>query len=213
MESLGQTGPTLPITGALFPLGAAAVRCGAMGGRAHDRVNCSCAATEPAATEPATSTARPSATLCSSRARLGSVAEHVSAAYRLLPQPPRADPSVKCCRNKASEGGPIDRNRTLHFTKLGVAAWPEACEARCAALPRCRYFSHSMIWRNCILCADCDEPEVPIGDGSDGGESVKEWLLQRWVKQVHLIPSSQCWKTESPMHLPRCRTPSLPLLS
>ena len=28
---------------------------------------------------------------------------------------------------------------------------------------------------------------VPIGDGSDGGESVKEWLLQRWVKKDALL--------------------------
>ena len=45
------------------------------------------------------------------------------------------------------------------------AAWPRACEALCDAHPsgRCRYFSHSFRFNNCILCARC-VPEVMLGD-------------------------------------------------
>ena len=65
-------------------------------------------------------------------------------------------------RNK----GAIDWNVTLSFKDRGFAAWPRACEALCDAEPsgRCRYFSHSFRFSNCILCASCDHPEIMLGD-------------------------------------------------
>ena len=40
-----------------------------------------------------------------------------------------------------------------------------ACEALCDAEPsgRCRYFTHSIRFKMCILCAAC-EPEIALGD-------------------------------------------------
>jgi hypothetical protein len=91
----------------------------------------------------------------------------VSAAYRRLPQPAGANPAVKCCRNKGTSRGPIDWNVTLAIKDRNFAAWPRACEALCDAEPsgRCRYFSHSFRFNNCILCAAC-VPEIMLGDDS-----------------------------------------------
>ena len=89
----------------------------------------------------------------------------VSERYRRLPQPAGANPAVKCCRNKASKAGSVDWNVTLEFKDRNYAAWPAACEALCDAHPsgRCRYFSHSFRFNNCILCASC-VPEIMLGD-------------------------------------------------
>ena len=89
----------------------------------------------------------------------------VSERYRRLPQRAGANPAVKCCRNKASKAGSVDWNVTLEFKDRNYAAWPAACEALCDAHPsgRCRYFSHSFRFNNCILCASC-VPEIMLGD-------------------------------------------------
>jgi len=89
----------------------------------------------------------------------------VSSAYRRLPQPLGADPSVKCCRNKPMRGGVIDWNVTLEFSAR--AMWPSACEGLCTdhSSGRCRFFSHSVTWQRCILCTAC-VPEIMIGDDS-----------------------------------------------
>ena len=88
----------------------------------------------------------------------------VSARYRRLPMPSGANPAVKCCRNKQTSRGPIERNVTLKFTERNYAAWQAACEALCDAEPGCRYFSHSFRFEICILCAACDKPEIMLGD-------------------------------------------------
>jgi len=87
----------------------------------------------------------------------------VSAAYRRLPMPQGANPAVKCCRNKPTSVGGIQLNVTLNLTERDYAAWPSACEALCDRQPGCRFFSHSVRWQNCILCAAC-VPEIALGD-------------------------------------------------
>ena len=68
---------------------------------------------------------------------------------------------VKCCCNKASEGGPIDCNRRC-TTKLGVAAWPSgARRARYRAAP-----SATDGLAQLHPLRRLRRPEVPIGDGS-----------------------------------------------
>eukprot|EP00966_Prymnesium_polylepis_P028518 660163-Prymnesium_polylepis.1 len=165
--------------------GRAAVRCGSRYFRAapgQERLNCSCDTksrfdAEHAAVE-STEQRSGACGVTTGTDGMGGV----SRAYRRLPQPPTEDRSVKCCRNKATFGGPIDwcgrhvhlwhrvacharafrvplgrarRNVTLDLTKPGAAPWPGACEALCTNHPsgRCRYFSHSVVWRNCILCS------------------------------------------------------------
>ena len=88
----------------------------------------------------------------------------VSAAFRRLPMPAGANPAVTCCRHRQTSKGPITPN-TLNFTNKGFAAWPAACEALCDAEPsgRCRYFTHSIRYQMCSLCAAC-EPEIALGD-------------------------------------------------
>ena len=81
----------------------------------------------------------------------------VSSAFRRLPQPPNANPAVRCCRNIAGSNG------TLSFSQKRFAAWPRACEALCDAEPRCRFFSHSFRSNLCVLCESC-EPEILLGD-------------------------------------------------
>ena len=152
--------------------GHAAVRCGSRYMRpikGEERANCSCA---PRAAP------RPRRRRPSQHHRSGTCGAHadvdgtggVSERYRKLPQPAGSDPSVKCCRNKATFGGPIDHNVTLGFTAAGrgVAPWPEDCEPLCThhESGRCRFFSHSFVWQSCIFCATCDVPEIMIGDGS-----------------------------------------------
>ena len=145
-----------------------AVRCGSRyfrpGPGEEERANCSCSKAD---------TTAPPLQLPRGAGRCGAHADvdttgGVSSAYRKLPQPTGADTSVKCCRNKPTFGGPIDYNVTLSFTtKAGAAPWPEHCEPLCSQHPsgRCRFFSHSMVWKNCMFCAAC-EPEIMIGDGS-----------------------------------------------
>ena len=89
----------------------------------------------------------------------------VSAAFKRLPMPAGANPSLKCCRNKPNAAGSIDWNVTLKFTNAGVAPWPSVCEDMCERHPsgRCRFFSHSVKWKNCLICAAC-VPEVMLGD-------------------------------------------------
>ena len=79
--------------------------------------------------------------------------------------PVGANPAVKCCRNKPVSRGPIEWNVTLNFTVRDYAPWPAACEALCEHHPsgRCRFFSHSVKWKNCLICAAC-VPEVMLGD-------------------------------------------------
>lgn len=69
------------------------------------------------------------------------------------------------CRNKGTARGSIDWNVTISFKDRNFAAWPRACEALCNAEPsgRCRYFSHSFRFNNCILCTSC-VPEIMLGD-------------------------------------------------
>ena len=88
----------------------------------------------------------------------------VSAAYRRLPMPAGANPAVMCCRHRQTSKGAVTSN-TLNVTKRDFAAWPAACEALCDAEPsgRCRYFTHSIRFKMCILCAAC-EPEIALGD-------------------------------------------------
>ena len=81
----------------------------------------------------------------------------VSSAFRRLPQPPNANPAVRCCRNI------VGANGTLSFSPKRFAAWPRACEALCDAEPRCRFFSHSFRSNLCVLCESC-EPEILLGD-------------------------------------------------
>ena len=89
----------------------------------------------------------------------------VSAAFKRLPMPAGANPSVKCCRNKPNAAGSIDWNVTLKYSNPGVAPWPSVCEDMCERHPsgRCRFFSHSVKWKNCLICAAC-VPEVMLGD-------------------------------------------------
>ena len=87
----------------------------------------------------------------------------VSPAYRRLPMQPGANPAVKCCRNKPVSVGGIQWNVTLNFTNRDYAPWPSACEAICDRTPGCRFFSHSVRWQNCLLCAAC-VPEIMLGD-------------------------------------------------
>ena len=77
--------------------------------------------------------------------------------------PADAGPAVKCCRNKPTKYGDIQWNVTLNFTQRDYAAWPNACEALCEQQPGCRFFSHSVRWQNCIICATC-VPEIMLGD-------------------------------------------------
>ena len=147
-----------------------AIRCGAMGSKdgamgakePHVRKNCSC-------TTKNVQSLLPPAPGCAS-VKSGDLGDFVSSAFRRLPQPPASDASVRCCRNKGRglghANGAVNWTSTLKFSALGAAAWPEQCEAACAGLPGCRFFSHSLIHKNCIHCATCDQPEVPVGDGS-----------------------------------------------
>ena len=88
----------------------------------------------------------------------------VSGAFRRLPMPAGANPAVMCCRYRPNSKGGVTPN-TLNFTRRDYAAWPAACEALCDAEPsgRCRYFTHSLRFQMCILCAAC-EPEIALGD-------------------------------------------------
>ena len=146
--------------------GHAAVRCGSRYMKlvpGEDRANCSCV--PPAQPQPRRRR-EPATSGCGASLGVDS-SGGVSAAYRRLPQPPGADTSVKCCRNKHSFGGPINRSVTLEFTKPRTAPWPEDCEPLCTNHPsgRCRFFTHSYVWKSCILCTEC-QPEIMIGDGS-----------------------------------------------
>ena len=89
----------------------------------------------------------------------------VSSAYRRLPMPAGENPAVKCCRNKPTSRGGIEWNVTLNFTQRDYAAWPSACETMCEQHPsgRCRFFSHSVRWKNCLICSAC-VPEIMLGD-------------------------------------------------
>ena len=89
----------------------------------------------------------------------------VTAGFRRLPMPMGENPAVKCCRNKPTGRGDIQWNVTLNFTQRDYAAWPSACEALCDQHPsgRCRFFSHSVRWQNCIICSEC-VAEIALGD-------------------------------------------------
>jgi hypothetical protein len=147
----------------------ALVRCGSRYFRpapGQTRLNCSCAAAPQRGKDAPTKHFHGSAQArsCGEHATTDS-SGGVSAAYRRLPLAPGANPAVKCCRNRPSKAGPIDWNSTLNFKDRGYANWPAACEAICEAHPsgRCRYFSHSFRFSNCILCAAC-VPEIMLGD-------------------------------------------------
>ena len=130
--------------------GPSAVKCGFMGA-SNARANYSCGSS--------TALTRHEAG-CGARAYIASVGDHVSSDFRRLPQPPKTDPSVKCCQPPSR--GTHD-NRTLAITRRGTSQWPEDCEAFCTG--DCQFFSHSLFFRNCMLCNACN-PEIPIGDGS-----------------------------------------------
>jgi hypothetical protein len=90
----------------------------------------------------------------------------VSERYRRLPMAQGENPAVTCCRHRQTSKGPVSAN-TLNVTARGFAAWPAACEALCDAEPsgKCRYFTHSIRFQMCSLCAAC-EPEIALGDDS-----------------------------------------------
>merc|ERR1719446_1312615 len=54
-----------------------------------------------------------------------------------------------CCRNNGAsigDGG----------VRSGTAREPADCEAGCNADPNCTHFSHSLEYRNCVLCSECE---------------------------------------------------------
>ena len=143
------------------------VRCGSRYFKpeiGQTRLNCSCA--------PATTSQKPKHFGDSKAGHDGACGEHlsvdtlggVSAAYRRLPMPAGANPAVMCCRHRPTSKGAVTSN-TLNITRRDFAAWPAACEALCEADPtgRCRYFTHSIRFQFCILCAACN-PEIALGD-------------------------------------------------
>jgi len=150
----------------------AAVRCGSRYFRpepGQERLNCTCVRkrrlTGAAVLLAGQGQAVQKKRRCGARTAIDSMGG-VSDAYRRLPQPAGADPSVKCCRNKPTSRGGIDwENATLNFTRPNFAARPSTCEALCDRHPsgRCRFFSHSVRWKNCLLCARC-VPEIMLGD-------------------------------------------------
>ena len=131
--------------------------------KGQTRLNCSCASADPH---------KPKHFGDRKSEHDGSCAEHlsidslggVSNAYRRLPMPAGANPAVTCCRHRQTSKGAISSN-TLNFTKRDFAAWPAACEALCDREwgRGCRYFTHSIRFQMCILCAAC-EPEIALGD-------------------------------------------------
>jgi hypothetical protein len=186
--------------------GHAAVRCGSRYYRpppGQDRANCSCSSkrSEEQAVPPTVAAKRK--TQCGAHISTDGMGG-VSPAYRRLPQPVGEDQSVKCCRNKQTFGGPIDWNVTLTFTKVGVAPWPSVCEPLCSNHPsgRCRFFSHSVIWKNCILCSSC-EPEIMIGDGSQArAATVSHCAVQSrpQSKQCRRLEAHLMCPPEQPSH-------------
>ena len=106
----------------------AATKCGSTGGAAT--ANCTCGVASGTGGADALARARQKAHGCGV-ARVGSVADHVSNHFRRLPQPPKVDPSVKCCRNKPSNGGAIDWNSTISFTGKGTFSPHQTHAAHC----------------------------------------------------------------------------------
>ena len=129
--------------------------------KGQTRLNCSCS--PPAAQRPKHFGGREHHGTCGEHLSIDSLGG-VSSAFRRLPMPPGGNPAVMCCRHRQTSKGGITSN-TLNFTKRDFAAWPAACEALCDAEPsgRCRYFTHSIRFKMCILCAAC-EPEIALGD-------------------------------------------------
>ena len=149
--------------------GRAAVRCGSRNFRAAPgqlRLNCSCAAGKNKLRWTEENLPARRRRRCGENAAIDDMGG-VSAAFRRLPLARTAkgpaDVSLKCCRNKPNRNGGIDWNATIRFTKPGAAAWPSVCEAMCNEHPSCRYFSHSVKYQNCLLCASCT-PEIMLGD-------------------------------------------------
>eukprot|EP00808_Paulinella_micropora_P020117 g52821.t1 len=64
--------------------------------------------------------------------------------------------AADCCR-----GSELSRLSSSQ----GGAATPQDCEAACDALPACRFFSHSVTTKECVLCAKCEL--VSTGDSSN----------------------------------------------
>ena len=54
--------------------------------------------------------------------------------------------AADCCRGNGKKVGGLDTD----------AQSPTQCEAGCAALSTCKYFSHSEEWKNCQFCSKCD---------------------------------------------------------
>merc|ERR1712113_244975 len=54
-----------------------------------------------------------------------------------------------CCHGT---GGELPKGSV----KDGDADVPEKCQADCTANAKCRWFSHSIEWKNCMLCSKCE---------------------------------------------------------
>ena len=142
------------------------VRCGSRyfrPAKGQTRLNCSCVPTAPQKPKHFADHRSEHNGACGEHLSVDSLGG-VSASYRRLPMPAGANPAVMCCRHRQTSKGPITAN-TLNVTKRDFAAWPAACEAMCDAEPsgRCRFFTHSIRFQMCILCAAC-EPEIALGD-------------------------------------------------
>jgi len=60
-----------------------------------------------------------------------------------------------CCRTNGAAVGSVKNNGAAH---------PANCEAACSANQKCKYFSHSLKWKNCVLCSSCKWSGAP-GNG------------------------------------------------
>merc|ERR550514_1666891 len=60
-----------------------------------------------------------------------------------------------CCRTNGAGVGSVKNNGAAH---------PANCEAACSANQKCKYFSHSLKWKNCVLCSSCKWSGAP-GNG------------------------------------------------
>lgn len=70
--------------------------------------------------------------------------------------------NAHCCRDEVrlwAVPSPLE----IYRTPDGFSKSPKSCHNRCLALPRCKYFAHSIRWSNCVFCSACVFKESQFG--------------------------------------------------
>ena len=70
--------------------------------------------------------------------------------------------NAHCCRDEVMRWA-VPSPLEIYRTPDGFSKSPKACHNRCLALPRCKYFAHSIRWSNCVFCSACVFKESQFG--------------------------------------------------